>query len=1056
MAISQPPFTIHLITHNHWDREWIFTARYANRWLPTFFNNLFEMLESQPDYRFVLDGQTRIIEDYLDQLPLDEAAARARDIRKYARRGQLMLGPAYLQPDWTLVSGEALVRNLLIGDKTARKYGPVMKVAWLLDNFGQVAQAPQILKGFGIEGVFVWRGVDMPDDQLKSEFWWEAPDGSRVLGIYLLDSYRNAMVLNMTREIAGARIFSLAENLKPFASTPNVLLMNGYEQVPHPDDVLSILAEIGPDLPAGTVCRQSTPPEYLAAIRGFNPTLPTIGGYLYSGRFAPILKGVFSSRNPLKQQNNDCQRELERWAEKFNSFAWAFGFDYPEDRFENAWKTLLLNHTHDDVCGCCIDPIARDMETRFAEVQRAATIMSSESLRALAQTVDTSHRDGAIRDGTIKDEASRDGAIRDGAIRDGAIRDGIAILIFNPSSRARQEVLGLSFEIPEEVTDFHFRDRHGNVHPHQLLSRIGRKVDLYLWAGKVPSVGYKTVYVIPHPAQAGNETVTPSVSAREHQMENDFLRVTIHADGTLKLFDKTTHHTFENLGYLEDGGDCGDTYDYSFPREDTLISSRGRSARITLETAGPLLARFRVETSLPLPAHLTADRERRDSRTCLVPVLTFVELTANARHVEIHTTVHNIVKDHRLRVLFPTGIQTDHSQAGMPFDIATFPLTDGEAPFRIPEMFKGVMLAGRYTAPVNTRPFRHFITLTDEQRGLSIFSRGLMEYEVLPQEHTIALTLLRSVGWLARNDLATRIGDVGPHIFTPEAQCLGTHTFDYAIFPHGPDVQKANPAYQADRHTLKFRAVQTNHHPGRLPDEYSFLSWVAEKPKGAFKLNALKKSEDGEGLIVRLFNKLEVPATGHVKIGGQISKAWRTNLNEELADELSVEDGTVRFRAKGKEIVTIKVQLQPWRLIDDFQIFTSRILSPPTLDEKMGAMDTPVILTEDEVGHEQARAQRLHEELQAIRSQAYLLNEQLERIAAPSASQLAELHRLKGQEATLARQGHEARISALLNQQLFVTLQMERELGTLGEELNWARVRKRVGEFLIHYYEGLG
>ena len=83
------PTTIHLITHNHWDREWIFTARYANRWLPTFFNNLLAKLEVEPEYRFVLDGQMLIIEDYLDQLPPNEAAARARDIRRFAQRGQL-------------------------------------------------------------------------------------------------------------------------------------------------------------------------------------------------------------------------------------------------------------------------------------------------------------------------------------------------------------------------------------------------------------------------------------------------------------------------------------------------------------------------------------------------------------------------------------------------------------------------------------------------------------------------------------------------------------------------------------------------------------------------------------------------------------------------------------------------------------------------------------------------------------------------------------------------------------------------------------------------------
>lgn len=1025
---EKKPLTIHLISHNHWDREWIFTARYANTWLPTFFQNLFDRLETQPEYRFVLDGQTRIIEDYLTLLPGNEAAARERDLRKYAKRGQLMVGPAYLQPDWSLVSGEALVRNLLIGRKTASKYGQPMNAAWLLDNFGQIAQAPQILKGFGIEGAFVWRGIDMPMDQLTTEFWWEAPDGTRLLGVYLLDSYRNAMVLNMTRPFAKERILTHAQTLARFAATPNVLLMNGYEQVPQPDDVLPILEEFNQAGIADKVCVQSTPPEYLAAVRAQAPELPTVRGYQYSGRLAPILKGVFSSRNPLKQQNNECQRELERWAEKFNTLAWAFGFDYPEDRFEQAWKTLLLNHTHDDVCGCCIDPIARDMEARFTEVHRMASIMSTESLLALAQSIDTSSR------------------------------EGLAILVFNPSSRARQEVVPISIDLPEEMETFCIQDSAGQVHPYQLINRIGRKLDLYLWGDRVPSVGYKTYYIKPGACPINTPYPQVTVSAEKHQMENQYLKVQINLDGTLTIHDKQQNDTYPHLGYFEDGGDSGDTYDYSHPARNTVFTTLGRPAHITVEATGPLLARFRLETHLDLPVALTPDRQSRAEETRRVKIISFVELSANAGHIEIRTHVHNVVKDHRLRVLFPTKIKTDHATAGMPFDIATFPLQDPTYEAQVPARLDGLMLAGRYTAPVNTYPFRHFVSLDDQKSSLTIFSHGLMEYEVLPEDHTIALTLLRGVGWLARNDLLTRVGDVGPHIFTPEAQCLGVQTFEYAIYPHGGNLHKANPIYESDRHTLSFRAVQTNTHPGRLPDEFSFFSWVGEKPQRAFKLSALKKAEDGEGLILRLFNKLDQPARGQLKIGGQVTKAWQTNLNEDPQTELHVEDGTIHFKARPKEIITLRIHLKPWRLIDDYQVYASRVLPSPIDDlalEEIFKEETPPVITQEEVAAEQARAQTLQEQLHRIRSQAYILSEELNTETNPPLDRLTELHRLKGEEATLSRQSYEARISALLNQHLLITRQMESELSDMGEGLNLARVRKRVGEFALHYYESL-
>ncbi|MEW5985111.1 MAG: glycoside hydrolase family 38 C-terminal domain-containing protein [Chloroflexota bacterium] len=1017
--------TIHLISHNHWDREWIFTAKYANRWLIPFFTNLLNTLEEQPEYRFVLDGQTLIIEDYLKLLPPDKAAAREQDIRRYVKRGQLLVGPAYLQPDWSLVSGEALVRNLLIGHKMAGRLGEVMKAGWLLDNFGQIGQAPQIFRGFGIEGVFVWRGVEMEPEELKTEFWWEAPDGSHVLGIYLLDSYRNAMVLSLTRHVAAERIMSHTETLQRFAATPNVLLMNGYEQVPRPDDVLPIIAQVNALLGPDKRCRQSTPPEYLAAVKSYPARLPVLKGYLYSGRYAPILKGVYSTRSHLNQQNSDCQRELESWAERFNAVAWTVGFDYPEDRFEWAWKTLLHNHTHDDVCGCCIDPIARDMEDRFAQVGRMAGIMSSESLKAISQALDTLK---------VKSMAS--------------------LVVFNPASRRRGEVVGFSLQVPDDLHHFHLLDGHGRVVPYQLVSHIGNKLDLYLWADDVPPLGYCTFYLMPGTKENGAHPAV-TASAADHTLENEHLRVKINDNGSLFVFDKVRGAAYEGLAIFEDGGDCGDTYDYSHPEQDTVITSSDSKANITLEAAGPLLARFRVELRLELPQELTADRKARTLDTRLYPIVSYVELAAHAPYVEVRTVLNNVVKDHRLRVLFPTGIESDDSYAGEPFDMARFPLEEKPVSQEAPPGLRGLMLAGRYTAPVNTHPFQHFVGLADARRGLTIFSRGLTEYEVLAEKHTIALTLFRSVGWLARSDLLTRQGDVGPHIFTPEAQGLGRRTFDYAIYPHGADLLEAAPYLEADRHTLKFRAVQTTAHPGRLPDEFSFLSWSDEEPAGALKLTAVKLAEKGDGLIVRFYNTVEQTARGRVKFGIPVEQAWRTNLNEEVEAELPIRGDAINVIAKSKQIVTLYLKVTPRLLIKDFHPYPARVLPPLHSEEPLPEVESPPVLTREEVEAERQRAKTLEAALQAARNEAYVMAEVIDREATRDPATLVELQRVRGRVATLTRQYYESRISSLLNRQLYITNRIESELEEIGEEVNWARIQKRVGEFLVHYYESL-
>jgi len=1016
--------SIHLISHNHWDREWIFTARYTNRWLVPFFENLFRTLDQQPDYRFVLDGQTAIIEDYFDQLPEEEIERREKEMCRFIREDRLLVGPAYLQPDWTLVSGEALVRNLMIGHRMAERLGGVMKAGWMLDNFGQIAQAPQIYKGFGIDGVFVWRGVAMDDDSLKSEFLWQSPDGSEVLAIYLINSYRNAMVLSLTKEIARERIISEANALRPFATTPNVLMMNGYEQVPWPDDVLPIIEDFNAADEENMRCLQSTPPEYLEAVRNFNPKLPRLEGYLYSGRYMPVLKGVFSSRSHLKLLNNECQRELERWAEPFAAIAWLLGAEYPKTELESSWKKLLLNHAHDDMCGCSIDKIARDMEARFEEVYRVAYNITERSLKTIAEAIDTSR-----------------------------VESSEAIIVFNPSPRERSDVISFSLELPVDISEFMIKDGQGNRVPYQLAARDEKKIALFLYADRIPSLGYKTFYIVPGTDRAEDHPEVKA-SAEQRSLENDHLRVEINEDGTLQVTSKKTGHTYSNLGYFVDGGDAGDTYDYSYPERDSIISSLGQRAEITLIESGPLMAKFKVEITLHLPERLTEDRKARSQQMRACPIVSYIELTAGARRVEIKTLLKNVVKDHRLRVHFPTGIEADHCYAEEPFDVAKLPIVDDPTPKELSERVRELMIAGRYTEPINTHPFQNFVDYSDGEKGLAIISRRVTEYEILPENGTVALTLLRSVGWLARYDLLTRIGDVGPHIFTPEAQCLGDQVFYYSIYPHSGDWSEEKAHVEAFSHNLKLRAVQKTG-SGTLPDQLGFLALTSD-PASAFRMTAFKRAEAGDGVIARFFNTLESEVEGELRSWwNEDYETVRTNLNEDELERLSGKNGAIKMQAGKKEIVTLKLRIKPRRLVSAEYSDSIRVLPPLPPGEKPPQAELPPVLTRDEVQAERDRVARLEAALIKAQADVYTMEDDIERTASRDIAKLLELQRKKTEVATLTRQLNESRISALLNRQLYITNKIESELEEIGEAMSWSRTKKRAGEYLVHYYNNL-
>ena len=142
-----------LVSHFHWDREWYRTFQAYRARLVDAVDSVLSALDEQPDFHFVLDGQTVLLEDYLALRP-ERRDALARGVRS----GRLAIGPWYVQPDSLLPSGESPVRNLLLGRSVGEAFGPVSRVAYVPDSFGHPAQMPQLFAGFGLGPFVYWRG----------------------------------------------------------------------------------------------------------------------------------------------------------------------------------------------------------------------------------------------------------------------------------------------------------------------------------------------------------------------------------------------------------------------------------------------------------------------------------------------------------------------------------------------------------------------------------------------------------------------------------------------------------------------------------------------------------------------------------------------------------------------------------------------------------------------------------------------------------------------------------------------------------------------------------
>src|SRR5437899_6234817 len=191
-----------LVPHTHWDREWYLTFQQFRARLVHTIDKLLDILDRDNNFTyFMLDGQTIVLDDYLEVQPEQEER-----LKRHTRAGRIQVGPWYLQPDEFLVSGESLIRNLQIGLQRAADFGEPMRIGYVPDCFGHIAQLPQILRGFDIDSAVFWRGVGA--EVHKSEFYWTAPDGTQVLVLFLASvmGYSNARNMPLVPEEFAARV----------------------------------------------------------------------------------------------------------------------------------------------------------------------------------------------------------------------------------------------------------------------------------------------------------------------------------------------------------------------------------------------------------------------------------------------------------------------------------------------------------------------------------------------------------------------------------------------------------------------------------------------------------------------------------------------------------------------------------------------------------------------------------------------------------------------------------------------------------------------------------
>jgi mannosylglycerate hydrolase len=943
--VNPDRFTVHVIPHTHWDREWYATFQQFRIRLVHVMDALLDILESDPSYtHFNLDAQTVVLQDYIEIRP------EMRDrLKKQIQNLRIGVGPWYVLPDEFLVSGEALVRNLLLGHRLAGEFGHVQKVGYLPDTFGHISQLPQILQGFDIPFAMHFRGLDEGD--LKSELWWQSPDGSRVLLRHLPTDmgYANASALALDETDAATDLQALARYETRRASSSVLLALNGVDHLPARADLPAILKAANRQAGDQFHFCQSSLEEYFAALTTVlgDHTLQTVHGELRDANRTPgrdnrLLPHIISSRIYNKMQNERAQTMLERWAEPWSALAWLEGEDYPQAFLWKSWEWLLQNHPHDSIGGCSIDAVHAQMETRFAWSSEIAEEITRERFELLTRQVNLS--------GLKEDEAALvvfnnlPWPLEQGITVDidlwNFFLDRVALERWNHT--ASNEELPSDAEAPDIFHKRVLQQWYGDppILPNSTfcglrirsldsndplpvqIESIGRAAVLRplvsgpaserrglrvraSFMAKLPAFGYQVFAV--SPTENPNK---PVIIAHPHNvLENEHLRVEIAPNGTFSIEQKSSGQVYRDLGYFEDGGDCGDGYNYSYPLEDRVENTLGLAAQISRLNLGPAVQHYHIDYDWRLPEGLDDLRCKRTETRIACPTRVVLSLAQGAPRLDMEVTFDNHARDHRLRMVFPSDIDAQVSHASAQFDVVSHPVRVTPVPDE----------AWVEDAP-STFPQQDWVDLSDGQRGLCVISRGLPEYEVLDtKRREVAVTLLRAVGYLgAGNELQTATVGAGPNIATPEAQIQRKLTFSLSLFPHSGTWYQAEVGRQALAHNNPPRSYATamdKYERARAqrsgPSKHSFLALEGRNAV----LSALKKAEEGEALIVRLYNPLDIPTQATLQLPFIPASICLAGLDEQPRQAISADSvpvletgGKVHVLLPPRKIVTLRIK----------------------------------------------------------------------------------------------------------------------------------------------------
>ena len=617
------PLTLNMIGHAHID------LAYRWRWNETVdqvlfdtFNGVLELMEQTPGVTFA-QSQIAFYEQVMVKYP-----DLFRRIREKIQQGTWsVVGGQWCEMDESMTGGESLIRQFLIGVEFSEKYLGLadFRLVWSPDAFsGHVNTLPQIYAGCGIQYYLFMRKP--PTD--KRIFWWEGPDGSRLLAYNTPGAYNNKI---------NERLLEGIQEWYQFTRHNNPLVLYGegdHGGGPRATDIRA-LEELQQAHPLLSI-QYETPEKYFEALAKLNREWPVHRTELgmsvdLENKRTGSWQGCYTSQAKLKQANRVLENRLltaEKWA-TIGSQLQGKPF-HPRVDLRDAWKLLLKNQFHDILPGTSVGPAVDDAMEDYATLETQLDKLLDFGLEAIGARIDTRGQ-------------------------------GIPLVIFNPNSWHRTDYVNARIRFQQPPTEFKIINEKKQDILFDLCgwSSDGHTALVNLLAQEIPPVGYKVLRVM-----AGEKSAASSpLSVNTNQAANEFYQVQWDETGLTRIYDKKTGREL-----LKAPGNLLRLYEEA-PSSSWSLNLTGKMLPL-VHVAGPEIIK---QTDL----EVVVQWQERSTNSFFTRQMM---LRAGIPRIDFRMTIDWHEHDQLLRVVFPTSIEAGHAVYEQPYGYIERPQEPVEYP----------------------------------------------------------------------------------------------------------------------------------------------------------------------------------------------------------------------------------------------------------------------------------------------------------------------------------------------------------------------------------------